>query len=878
MQNIEKRHFLRDYAPPPFVVETARLELDLGADETRVRSSLQVRRRVPDARELQLDAAPEMEIRRVSRDGAEIPFTHRDGILRVEAPGDAFVLDVENVIRPRENTQLEGLYASGPVLCTQCEPEGFRRIAPFVDRPDNLARFSVTLSAEKSAYPQLLSNGHLVESRDLSGGRHMARWEDPFPKPSYLFAVVAGDLVCRQAEYRTRSGRTVTCRVWVEPHNADRAGHALFSLLQAMAWDERAFGRECDLDLYQIVAVDAFNAGAMENKGLNIFNSRYVLASPETATDADYDDILRVVGHEYFHNWSGNRVTLRDWFQLSLKEGLTVFRDQEFVRDTLSAGVKRVEDARIIRTLQFLEDAGPLSHPVRPESYADINNFYTRTVYEKGAEVVRMLQTWVGRDAFRAGMDLYFARHDHQAVTVEDFLACLAEASGRDLSAFLEWYRQKGTPEVTARCDIANGRARIALSQENPKAGPDAPALPIPMVVSFVGPDGQPVPLRTAEGEEVREIRIPFESRSLEVEIEGVPEGATVCWLGDFSAPVRVRAPQDTERDVLRRALGAPDAYNRWSAMDGLARGAVREILDGAEERKACARIFEAVRGVLDAHEDEAAPDPAFGALLLQLPSEKSLCEDFGPVHAPEAVCAARDALARALAGEFAPRLEARFESLQKRLPEHWGPHSAWRTYKNQLFSLWGWGEDARIREAAWRLYEGAANMTDRQAALSVLCRTRSPERDRALSDFHARFGHDVNMRATWFSMQAASPAPDTLERVRKLQGHPDFDWNNPNLVRSLLRTFAGNVRHFHRADGTGHDVLVGAVRRLSGINAHVAAALVREFSQMRVLPGERATRLLEKLRRLQDDPALGAQVREPLAAIVQEEESRQGG
>lgn len=866
MSHLDTKHFLRDYTPPFFCVQLAHLELELGANETRVRSKLHIRKEVPHVVELLLDAADDMQILQVRQDGIEIPYQRHEGKLQIVTQRDQFVLEIENSICPQSNTQLEGLYVSGSILCTQCEPEGFRRITPFVDRPDNLARFTVTLIADRAAYPQLLSNGHLVASWDVPGNRHAAQWDDPFPKPSYLFAVVAGDLVCREAVYTTQSGRQIMCRVWVEPHNRDRADHALFCLLEAMAWDERTFDRECDLDLYQIVAVDAFNAGAMENKGLNIFNSRYVLATHETATDADYDSILRVVGHEYFHNWSGNRVTLRDWFQLSLKEGLTVFRDQEFTRDMLSAGVKRVEDARLIQTVQFIEDAGPLAHPVRPESYVDINNFYTHTVYEKGAEVVRMLQNWVGVRAFREGLNLYFARHDHQAVTVEDFIACISEASGQDVSAFLAWYQYAGTPQVTARCDIAGGRARLSLSQCNPKAGPDAPALPIPVMVSFIGPSGEPVYCNGA-----REVLIPFTQKEMEIDIDGICEGSTVCWLSDFSAPVQLVTPNDTPEDRLRRALAAPDAYNRWYAMDSLAQDAVRQILTRQPNETAKMRFWQAVAHVLDEYEHDEATDPSFGALLLQMPSEMALCQMWCPEYAPEAVCDAVDQLALETALHFAERLEQRMRKLHARLPASWGPHSAWRTYKNQLFSLWTRQASEHAFATAWQWYEKAANMSDRQVALVVLCRKPSEVRHRALMDFHARFGNDINVLAMWFSVQSASPAVDTLTRVQELRKHANFDWHNPNLVRALIRTFANNIRHFYREDGAGYDVLVSAIQKLSFINDQVAASLVRNFSTWHMLPVSRSSMLLEKLQKLHADPTLTARVREPLSSILKE-------
>ncbi len=859
---------LSDYTPCTFHVDHVEMTLELGLETTAVTTRMGIRRTGGADAVLELDGEDLVldEVRLDGRALAPGEYVTTPESLRIPDCGDAFELIIHNRISPAANTALEGLYASGGLLCTQCEPEGFRRITYFPDRPDHLSLFTVHLIADATAFPRLLSNGHLVDSGSLPDGRHFARWVDPFPKPSYLFAIVAGDLVCVEDTFTTVSGRPISCRVWVEHHNRERAGHALASLLLAMRWDEKTFHRECDLDLYQVVAVDAFNAGAMENKGLNIFNSRYVLASPQTATDADYDGILRVIGHEYFHNWSGNRVTLRDWFQLSLKEGLTVFRDQEFTCDTLSRGVKRVADARLIRTDQFLEDAGPLAHPVRPSSYVDINNFYTRTVYEKGAEIIRMLRTWIGADAFVRGLDLYFSRHDHQAATVEDLIACLGEAAGQDLRIFLRWYEQPGTPRLSASCTFSGGAAHLRLSQENPKAPPGADPLPMPVVVSFVDSDGETVPMRDPRIEctdaSCEFALLKLTGRAHEFVIQGIPADATVCWLGGFSAPVELQADDDVS-SMLRRAQSAPDPYNRWDAGRGLRLTLVRQELDGATPD--FDRYLEAVRIQLDAIED-----PAFSALALSWPSELTLCQDLCPEFPLEAVLAARAGLIRRTGRDLDALLQERFLELHGRLPAGWDLRtSGARAFKNVLFHLWARQCNDQTRALARAWYDQATNMTDRIAALSALCLEASPDRDAALCDFFDRFGHDFTMLTTWFSVQASATAPDTFDNVRRLIAHPAFDWANPNKVRAVIRSFAANLGHFHRADGAGYDFVGDAVLRLNDLNPQIAAGMVGSFSQTGLLDPARLQRLRGVLERLAGVPGMKDKVLEQLHRIL---------
>ncbi len=846
----EKRIFLKDYTPCDFVTGSIHLTFELDADSTRVTSVQQIRRVNPHARELVLNGE-DLETGSICINGktlgdGEYEITGKHLVIP-DFPGEAELV-VTNFIRPEKNTRLEGLYVSGPHLCTQCEPEGFSRITWFLDRPDHLCLWRVKLIADPVKYPVLLSNGHQVASGILPDGRHFAEWEDPFFKPAYLFALVAGDLVSLEKVRQTCSGRSVTCRIWVEPHNRERCHHALESLLAAMQWDEKVFHRECDLDLYQIVAVDAFNAGAMENKGLNIFNSKYVLASPGTATDSDYDNILRVVAHEYFHNWSGNRVTLRDWFQLSLKEGLTVFRDQEFTCDTLSRPVKRIDDVRLLRSSQFLEDAGPLAHPVRPESYVDINNFYTQTVYEKGAEIIRMLHTCVGHKNFVDGLDLYFARHDHGSATVEDLVACLGEAAGMDLSVFLRWYAQPGTPVIKAQWSQSPSGLDITLTQSNDKA-PDAPPLPVPVVISCLDRNHGPVVFSNDEIVCTDESRffalLLMEERERSFHLPVDTDIETVCWLAGFSAPVILKADSRPHL-LLEQFAHAPDPVNRWDAGQELMHLLVELELSGSPSPLFDEFIL-AMQGLLHSGLEES-----FLARLLIWPDRALLCREFSGRFLLEDILETRKTLLRRTAERMAGDLEPIFLRYQRELPSGYDPDtSRKRALKNTLFTLLCSVATEHTRQMAVDLAENACNMTDRLAALSVLCQEKSRERDLQVAGFFSRFGHDFLMQNTWLTLQASAEAPDTFEKLRELENHPAFDLKNPNKVRALYGAFCTNLLHFHRADGAGYRLLGEVIEKVNDINSAMAARLVSPLSSFSLVDDGREQLMRQELSRL---------------------------
>ncbi|TDV25876.1 alanyl aminopeptidase [Paraburkholderia caballeronis] len=842
-----------DYAPPAFLIDTVALEFDLAPERTIVKSTLRVRRNPAAAHASHLELMGEqLEFVGASLDGQPLANVraHEHG-LTVENVPDAFELTLTGACNPAANTTLSGLYVSSGNFFTQCEAEGFRRITWFLDRPDVMATYTVTLRADKAAYPVLLSNGNLVDAGDLPDGRHFARWEDPFRKPSYLFALVAGKLVALEERITTGSGREKLLQVWVEPHDLDKTRHAMDSLIHAIHWDEKRFGLELDLDRFMIVAVSDFNMGAMENKGLNIFNTKYVLANPETATDTDFANIEAVVGHEYFHNWTGNRVTCRDWFQLSLKEGLTVFRDQEFSAD-MSGGdedeaaraTKRIEDVRVLRQMQFAEDAGPMAHPVRPESYVEINNFYTMTVYEKGSEVVRMYQTLFGRDGFRKGMDLYFARHDGQAVTCDDFRHALADANGRDLAQFERWYSQAGTPRVsvTTSYDEAQRRYVVTVAQGYGDASPAAretqkgPLL-IPFAIGLIGPDGADLPLRLEGEADARGT-----TRVLEVTgalqtftFVDVPVKPLPSLLRNFSAPVIVE--YDYSNDELAFLLTHDsDPFNRWEAGQRLA---TRELLTLAT-RAAEGRPLELDDAVVDAFRrvltDETL-SPSFRELALMLPSETYLAEQMAESD-PAAVHAARQFVRRCLAHALKADWLAVYERHVTPGEYEATPVAAGhRALKNLALSYLAELDDpADAVRLATAQYDAANNMTDRSAALSALlgaaASTGGGFAQRPLQDFYERFEKEPLVIDKWFALQATQrggAGRPVIDTVRALMAHPAFNLKNPNRARSLVFSFCGaNPAQFHAADGSGYAFWAEQVLALDALNPQVAARLAR--------------------------------------------------
>ncbi|MHB8247439.1 MAG: aminopeptidase N [Acidithiobacillus sp.] len=823
-----------DYRPPRFVVDTVDLDIQLDPELTQVRARLHLRRQSEaDDQPLRLcgEGLTLLEIRQDGQILASDQYRLEEGALLLLHPSRDFVLETLVQIRPVANTALSGLYFANGHFITQCEAEGFRRITYYLDRPDVLARFTATLHAEQVHYPVLLANGNRMAAGQEADGRHWVRWEDPFPKPCYLFALVAGDLGCVRDHFRTASGREVALEIYVEAHHLDACAQAMDALKRAMAWDERVYGREYDLDRYMIVATDTFNMGAMENKGLNIFNSKYVLARPETATDTDYQGIESVIAHEYFHNWTGNRVTLRDWFQLSLKEGLTVFRDQEFSADENSRGVQRIGDVRRLRAAQFPEDAGPLAHPVRPDAYIEINNFYTATVYEKGAEVVRMIHTVLGAAAFRQGMDLYFSRHDGQAVTIEDFLAAMEGATGKDLAAFRFWYSQAGTPVLHAagQYDPAQKRYSLTLRQETaPTPGqPEKQPLPIPVRMALLSPEGQAIPLRGQGGDgagDQERILILDTAQQTWIFTE-VSEAPIPSLLRGFSAPVRLEIGLD---DAQRAFLAShdDDPFNRWEAMQGLALQALLAAIDHPDTAEV---LPELLHGAMAAALSESRMDPAYRAELLTLPSEDYVGEQMVVIDV-DGIHRAREALRRAMGSAFGEQWAADYENLA--FPYSRDGISSGRRRLRNLALAYLLASDASYLARTRQQYRQADNMTDHLAAFSLLVHQPDGDASDILADFYRRWQQHPLVIDKWFAIQASAPRPDTLARVRALLQHPAFDWRTPNRVRALLGSFGANATAFHTADGSGYAFLATQIRHLDELNPQIAARLVTPLSR----------------------------------------------
>jgi aminopeptidase N len=768
-----------------------------------------------------------------------------DRLAIFEPPTDAFELTLVTEIDPSANTMLMGLYRSSGTYCTQCEAEGFRRITYFLDRPDILAVYTTRLEASKSECPVLLANGNPVEAGEIPGGdRHFAVWHDPHPKPAYLFALVAGNLAEVADSFTTASGRPVSLNIYVEHGKEDRCGWAMDSLKRSMRWDEEIFGLEYDLDVFNIVAVSDFNMGAMENKGLNIFNDKYVLADPETATDQDYANIEAVIAHEYFHNWTGNRITCRDWFQLCLKEGLTVFRDQEFSSDMRSRAVKRISDVRLLKSHQFPEDAGPLAHPVRPRIYHEINNFYTATVYEKGAEVVRMLKTLLGDAAFRAGLDLYFQRHDGEATTIEAFLKCFEEAAGTDLSRFALWYEQAGTPVVTVETsyDAERQAFDMALSQEIPPVPGQKSGKPavIPLRFALIGPNGKDMETAPPKGTRIEGDALIFDKAHQKVRFENVASRPVLSLLRGFSAPVRLNRQLDLQ-DLVFLASHDSDPFNRWQAVQDLAtQDLLRMTTDhGGEPELASSQ------GVIDVFgstlRDESL-DKALRALALTLPGEADIAQEIGKNVNPDRIHAARSALRKAIADAH---LQAFLEQALDQAPEGaYAPDAASagaRALANRaLFYCAVAAADAD--GLVFDRFACADNMTDRLAALTLLVHGAMAQKDEALDRYRAR--HEGNSLAMdkWFMTQATAPIAGTVEKVRELMSHPLYDPGNPNRVRSLLQSFAtGNPTQFARADGAGFELIAESVLEIDRKNPQVASRLLTSFRSWRALEPQRS-------------------------------------
>ena len=868
-----------DYAEPAFWIRKADLTFDLDGAKTIVGSKLAVERNPKVLRAPLVLHGDGITLLRVMADGQSVSFRHGEsGELIIDNPpeADTFTLELRNTCAPDKNKQLSGLYASGSGLFTQCEAEGFRRITYFLDRPDVMVVFSVTLRADKTKYPVLLCNGNLIEEGALDNGRHFAKWHDPFPKPSYLFALVAGKLSVRRQQIKTRSGKEHLLEIYTHRDDIDKTEHAMASLVAAIVWDEHRFGLALDLERFMIVAVGDFNMGAMENKGLNIFNTQYVLASPAIATDSDYHGIEAVVGHEYFHNWTGNRITCRDWFQLSLKEGLTVYRDQEFSMDMAGSdsarAVNRIGDVKRLRAMQFPEDAGSMAHPVRPDAYVEIDNFYTPTVYEKGAEVVRMMATLVGRDGFRRGMDLYFQRHDGQAVTCDDFAQAIADANPTSalttrLAAFKRWYSQSGTPRVTARGRWDAHTRTYTLGFEQHVGDGKLPQV-IPMSLSLIGRDGRALPVQLEDEpafDAAERVLVLDEARNfytfVNVDAEPVPS-----LLRGFSAPVILAEPL-SDADLLVLLSHDSDPFNRWESGQRLAQGRLLGAIKGEREPTLDEPFIDAMRNVLR----HPQLDAAFKALVLTLPDENLLAEHLTSVN-PQRVHGVREVMLAQLARELRGDWAQAFESHQVPGAYHPDPQSAGRRALANLALCMLCLDAAKTGDATWpgRAYQRvkeAGNMTERLGALAALTESHANLADGALEHFHARFKHEALVIDKWFALQAQMPERAdgrAFARVKRLLQHPDYTLANPNRARSLIQVFCtGNPAAFHRNDAGGYVLWADAVREIDGFNSSLASRIARAMDRWMHLAEPYRSAAREAIVRVGEKKDLSAGVRE---------------
>ncbi|RTL62070.1 MAG: aminopeptidase N [Hyphomicrobiales bacterium] len=873
--------FLKSYRPSNYLITKVDLDVALAPTRTRVASRLSLKPNPAhegklgplrlDGEHLELES---VKVNGKLLDKGAYKLTEKDLTIG-KPPESAFTLEIVTFCNPDANKALSGLYLSRGIYCTQCEAQGFRRITYFLDRPDVLATYTVRIEADRQEAPVLLSNGNQLERGTLAGGkRHFAVWQDPHPKPSYLFALVGGNLAPFASEFRTTSGRKVDLTIYVEPGKENRCAWAMDSLKRSMRWDEERFGLEYDLDIFNIVAVSDFNMGAMENKGLNVFNDSLVLATPETATDASFASIERVIAHEYFHNWTGNRITCRDWFQLCLKEGLTVFRDQLFGEDMRNAGTQRIAEVRNLKARQFPEDAGPLAHPVRPDRYIEINNFYTATVYEKGAELCRMLQTLLGVKGFRKAIDLYFERHDGEAATVENFVACMADSSGRDLTQFMTWYAQAGTPELV--CDFKyDARAKTAelhveqVLRATPGETKKKP-LHIPLRLGLLGFDGKDLPLVLANGEAVADGLIEITKRAQTFRFKDVPERPVPSLLRGFSAPLNLAI--DLSDDDLRFLMAHDsDLYNRWQAgQDYAARvmiAAVKALQAGAKPDKPTA--FVKALGATVANE---ALDPGYRAQFIVLPSEGDLARMIGANVDPSAIYKARKALRKAIGTGLGDLLEKLYDGMADTGP--YSPLAAAagrRALRNAALGLLAQrGKPEDVARVA-RHFAKAGNATDEVTALGILSEIKGPEREKAFDRYHARWKGDHLMIDHWFAYQAASPLPGTLADVKKLTRHELFSIKNPNKVRALIGTFAaGNSVNFNRADGKGYAFVADRVLEIDRFNPQVAARLLSAFRSWKTLEPERQAKAKAALATIAESKPLSSDVFEIVTKMLE--------
>ncbi len=871
---------LKDYRPPAYLIDKVDLDVSLDPTRTRVRARLAVR---PNAgasgrrQQLQLDGE-HLELDEIKLDRR--PLSKKDykltdtSLTLLKTPSAPFTLEITTIVNPEANKALQGLYRTNGVYCTQCEAQGFRRITYFLDRPDVLATYTVRIEADVREAPVLLSNGNLLERGTLGSNRHYAVWKDPFPKPSYLFALVGGDLAPIASSFRTMSGRNVDLAIYVEHGKEARAAWAMDSLKRAMRWDEERFGREYDLDVFNIVAVSDFNMGAMENKGLNVFNDRLILASPETATDTIFEHIESVVAHEYFHNWTGNRITCRDWFQLCLKEGLTVFRDQEFSGDERSATVQRIIDVRQLKTHQFAEDAGPLAHPVRPETYIEINNFYTPTVYEKGAEVVRMLQTLLGRDVFRKGMDLYFDRHDGEAATVEQFVRCFEDASGTDLTQFRLWYSQAGTPELVCalRYDKAKKEAALEVEQVLPATPGQAHKKPmhIPVRLGLLGGNGHDITLKLDSGEEPAGGTLSVTKRKQTFRFVDVPSRPVPSLMRGFSAPVNVTVDL-ADGDIEFLMANDADLFNRWQAANSFATRTLQEIVGLLAKGKSSARGARYAKALGAAILSDEL-EPAYRAELLKLPTQADIARVIGKNVDPALIHRAHRRLSGLIGRTLGAQLEDLYAAMTDDGPFSPGAASAGRrAVRNAALTLLTARGAQRDLARLSKHYLKSTNMTDRAHALFLLATYGGKEGEHALADFHEKWKGDHVVIDMWFAAQAQSPLAGTLKRVKALTRHPLFALTAPNKVRALIGTFAAaNPVQFNRPDGAGYAFVAEHVLALDRLNPQIAARMLGTFRSWRALEAGRRGQARKALQRVAKAKNLSSDVQEIVSKMLE--------
>ena len=859
--NENKTIYLKDYQPPSYVVETVDLHVELGEEVTTVTSVLSVRKVSEHEQPFILDGE-KMNLMAVELDGQKLTednYQLSDKSLIITNLPQQFSLRIVTQIKPQENTELSGLYKSSGNFCTQCEAEGFRRITYFPDRPDVLSVYTTTIIANKDKYPVLLSNGNLQQSGEAEEGKHFAIWHDPHPKPSYLFALVAGDLKRIEDKFTTVSGQEVDLHIYTQAHNIDKCEHAMKSLIKSMQWDEQVYGREYDLNIYNIVAVDDFNMGAMENKGLNVFNSKYVLAQQEIATDGDFEGIESVIGHEYFHNWSGNRVTCRDWFQLSLKEGFTVFRDQEFSADMGSRGVKRIQDVRILRTHQFREDAGPMAHPVRPDSYQEINNFYTVTVYNKGAEVVRMLYNLLGKEEFKKGTDLYFREYDGQAVTTEHFVSSMERANNVDFSQFRYWYSQAGTPvlSVAEEYNAQDKKYTLVIDQYCPETPGQQEKHPfhIPIKTRLWNSQGKAI---------TEETTLELVQDSQQFVFDNVDEKPIASLLRGFSAPVKVEFEQSKD-DLLSLIKYDDDGFVRWESMQKLMLDSLLSSLD-KERVEIDSSLIETMRYLLTT----PAADKAIIAEMLTLPSQTYLAEfvtEIDPANIRRVHEAVSVQLAQQLEQEFQTVYEANNDDSEYSLEP---AAIAQRALKNTCLAYLICLEKPEQYELAKAQYESATNMTDRIAAFSGLVNSEYQDKQNLVDDFYQNWKQESLVLDKWFAIQATSKALDTLRRVKTLMEHPDFSMKTPNKVRALIGAFASNPANFHNPDGSGYEFLADSILQLNELNPQIAARLMSTFNMWRKYEKNLAEKMRSQIERINAHEGLSKDVKEIASKALQ--------